>query len=185
MFSTMSHFLNRKSSGVAPEFGLSPLESKAAEGDAEAQFNLGLGFGCVGNADYIHAAHWYRRAAEQNHALAQYNLGVMFARGQGVSPDNSACAVLMRQAAEGGDAGGQYYIGAQCHRASADCMGQEATESRIEAYKWYHLARAQGYRDADIACQRVTLAMSRDEIVEGDRRTAAFIIRTPASPQGQ
>jgi hypothetical protein len=30
---------------------------------------------------------WYRRAAEQGHALAQFNLGVTYAKGQGVPQD--------------------------------------------------------------------------------------------------
>ena len=30
------------------------------------------------------AAAWYRRAVEQGHAEAQYNLGVLYAKGQGV-----------------------------------------------------------------------------------------------------
>lgn len=34
--------------------------------------------------DNTEAVKWYRRAAEQELALAQYNLGVMYAKGEGV-----------------------------------------------------------------------------------------------------
>ncbi len=37
--------------------------------------------------DYDEAAKWYRKAAEQGHANAQYNLGIMYDNGQGVPQD--------------------------------------------------------------------------------------------------
>jgi TPR repeat protein len=38
--------------------------------------------------DYKEAVKWYRKAAEQGHAIAQVNLGVMYGRGNGVLQDN-------------------------------------------------------------------------------------------------
>jgi TPR repeat protein len=37
--------------------------------------------------DNAEAAKWYRKAADQGHANAQYNLGVMYSTGQGVPQD--------------------------------------------------------------------------------------------------
>ncbi len=37
--------------------------------------------------DYAEAVKWYRKAAEQGHATAQYNLGVMYGNGRGVTQD--------------------------------------------------------------------------------------------------
>jgi hypothetical protein len=37
--------------------------------------------------DYVEAVKWYRKAAEQGHAEAQYNLGCGYANGQGVGKD--------------------------------------------------------------------------------------------------
>ncbi|MGK2959439.1 MAG: tetratricopeptide repeat protein [Acidimicrobiales bacterium] len=37
--------------------------------------------------DYAEAVGLYRKAAEQGHARAQYNLGIMYAKGQGVAQD--------------------------------------------------------------------------------------------------
>jgi TPR repeat protein len=31
------------------------------------------------------ALHWYKKAAEQNYALGQYNLGLLYVKGQGAS----------------------------------------------------------------------------------------------------
>jgi uncharacterized protein len=37
--------------------------------------------------DYTEAVKWYRKAAEQNYALAQSNLGLMYKNGQGLEKD--------------------------------------------------------------------------------------------------
>ena len=62
---------------------------KAEQGDANAQFNLGVmyanGEGVI--QDYKQAVKWYRKAAEQGDATAQYNLGVMYDNGRGVPKD--------------------------------------------------------------------------------------------------
>lgn len=63
---------------------------EAADGDAEAQFTLGLFFegGKMGLLqDYAESAKWYRKAAEQDHSAAQLYLGVYFGQGRGVEQD--------------------------------------------------------------------------------------------------
>ncbi|MBI5387686.1 MAG: sel1 repeat family protein [Verrucomicrobia bacterium] len=185
MVKSMETSSDRRWSANSPESGLTALQTRADRGDADAQFSLGLHFGSApGEAlDFPQAAQWYRKAADQDHALAQYNLGVMFTRGQGVPQDDATAGVWMRKAAEGGDAGGQYSLGTRHHRASVDTLRVDATESRIEAYKWFHLAAAQGYGDSIVACQRVTLTMTRAEVLEGNRRAAAFVAREPINSQ--
>ena len=37
--------------------------------------------------DYAEAIKWYRKAAEQGYASAQYNLGIMYDDGEGVPQD--------------------------------------------------------------------------------------------------
>ena len=37
--------------------------------------------------DYVEAVKWYRKAAEQGHTEAQFNLGYCYANGQGVGKD--------------------------------------------------------------------------------------------------
>ena len=61
----------------------------AEQGDASAQFNLGLMYGKgegVPEND-LEAVKWYRKAAEQGDASAQLNLGFMYAEGRGVPED--------------------------------------------------------------------------------------------------
>ena len=61
----------------------------AKQGNANAQFNLGLMYekGQGVPQDYKTAVKWYRLAAEQGHANAQSNLGVKYAFGVGVLKD--------------------------------------------------------------------------------------------------
>src|SRR5580765_3633016 len=117
-------------------------QSKADHGDAEAQFRLGLNFANAAGAaqDYAQAAVWYLKAADQSHALAQFNLGVMYARGQGVPMDEAKACGWIRLAAQQGDAGAQYELGIRHQRDSLGEKAEQAHESRLEAYKWLHLA---------------------------------------------
>jgi hypothetical protein len=76
-----------------------PVCSKAAkQGDAEAQYNLGLmyHFGEGISQDYTEAAKWYRKAAKQGYADAQYNLCLMYYNGKGVQQDYAEAAKWYR-----------------------------------------------------------------------------------------
>jgi TPR repeat protein len=151
-------------------------ETRAGHGDAEAQFSLGVKFARDGAAqDYAQAAQWYLKAADQSHSLAQFNLGIMYGEGQGVPRDEAKSRVWMQKAADLGDAGAQYTIGMKHHRASLDGLSEAAPESRIQAYKWFRLAAAQGYRGSEAAWAFVSLAMTREDVADGGRRVAAFV----------
>ena len=82
-----------------------PLYEKAAEqGDATAQFNLGImyenGKGIA--QDYSRACDWYEKAAEQGDAYAQNNLGIMYENGDGVAQDYDKAREWYEKAAENG-----------------------------------------------------------------------------------
>jgi len=162
----------------------SQLESPP--GDAQALFLQGVGFATArGEAqDYPRAARCYAQAAEQNHGLAQFNLAVMYAQGQGVMRDEATSLSWMTRAAEAGDAGAQYNVGIQRHLACRKAQVEDVPERRIEALKWVRLAAAQGYRGAEAACEFVALNMTREEVTEGGRRVQAFRV-TPTKPVGE
>ena len=73
----------------------------AAQGVAEAQYNLGViyKFGLGVPQDYAKALQWYRKAAEQGVAKAQFNLGLMYDNGLGVKQDYAKGAKWYRKAA--------------------------------------------------------------------------------------
>jgi TPR repeat protein len=142
--------------------------------DAESQFNRGLQFATGAAPDYAQALAWYGKAAEQNHGLAQFNLGIMYASGQGVARDDAQSVVWFGRAARLGDAGGQYQMGQSCQRASMDGVPADAPEARIEAYKWFHLAAAQGYKNSEGAYASLTVKMTREDVAEANQRAEKF-----------
>lgn len=72
-----------------PSTSVQFLEPLAAQGNAVAQFNLGVLYDTGRGVwqDYVLAAQWYRKAAKQGHAAAQFNLGGLYYEGQGVPKD--------------------------------------------------------------------------------------------------
>ena len=135
--------------------------------------------------DLVQAAQWYRKAADQNHPLAQFNLGLMYTKGEGVPQDDAQAVAWMRKAAQQGDAGAQFNLGMRYHRASVWGLQLDALESKVEARKWLQLAAAQGYKGSAEACERMTLGMNREEVAEGNRRATAFVAAKPSDPQRQ
>jgi TPR repeat protein len=159
--------------------------AEADYGNAEVQFVMGLKFASRAgeSRDYLQAAEWYRKAADQCHSLAQFNLGTMYANGQGVAQDEAQSTIWFGKAAQQGDAGAQFNLGRSCHRASLRGLPTDAPESRIEAYKWYHLAAAQGYKESDTACTTLILTMSREDVATANQRVADFEPEQPKHPQ--
>ncbi|CAK0761840.1 conserved hypothetical protein [Gammaproteobacteria bacterium] len=51
------------------------------------------------------AVNWYRKAAEQGDADAQFNLGIMYAEGRGVTQDKHEAAMWFLKAAEQAEQG--------------------------------------------------------------------------------
>jgi TPR repeat protein len=169
-------FFRRLFSFAAPLPVQETTRAMAERGVADAQFSLGLIYanGKGAPPDYAQAELWYLKAAAQNHALAQFNLGIMHANGQGVPRDRDKSLMWIQKAADLGDAGAQYRLGLSHQRDIRDGLPENATESRLSAYKWFRLAADQGYHGAETACELVNLNMSREDVVEGGRRVAAF-----------
>ena len=77
----------------------------AEQGDAKAQYNLGVmsGEGRGVPQDFVAAVNWYKKAAEQGDAGAQFNLGVMYFKGQGVQEDYVHAHKWLNLSAVGGN----------------------------------------------------------------------------------
>ena len=116
---------------------LTILRTKAEKGDAQSQFELGESFllGKLGVAtNEVEAVKWFRKAADQNHAAAQYHLGLCEAYGQGVAKDEAAAMKWFRKAAEQNDAKAQYSLGI------GYAHGQGVAKDAAEAVRWYRKA---------------------------------------------
>ena len=76
----------------------------ANQGDAEAQFNLGLTYkeGQEVQQDNKMAAKWYQKAAEQDHITAQFNLGLLYQDGKGIRQNKTNAKEWYGRACDGG-----------------------------------------------------------------------------------
>ena len=90
--------------------------------------------------------------------------------------------VWFDRAAKLGDAGGQYHMGRNCQRASIEGLSADAPEARIEAYKWFELSAAQGYKDSIGAYAPLTFKMTRADVAEAIQRVAGFVTTNTSKP---
>jgi hypothetical protein len=88
--------------------------------------------------DYATAISIFRSLADQGDALAQTNLGALYANGQGVAQDYAEAAWWYRKAADQGDALAQNNLGALY------AQGQGVAHDYAEAARWYRKAADQG-----------------------------------------
>lgn len=107
--------------------------------------------------------YWYRLAAEQGHAEAQYFLGIMYGDGSGVRQDHAEAVRWYRQAAEQG------YANAQNKLAIMYDNGLGVSQNDVLAYMWFSLAAAQGEPNASNNRDSMARIMSPNQIAEAQR----------------
>ena len=88
--------------------------------------------------DYATALREWRPLAERGDIKAQYNLGSMYNKGEGVPQDYKEAAKWYRLSAEQGDASAQYNLGLMYAK------GQGVLQNYKEAAKLYSLSAEQG-----------------------------------------
>lgn len=88
--------------------------------------------------DYAKAVQAWRPLAEAGEREAQYRLGVMFAEGKGVAPNDAEAALWFERAAEQGEAMAQYNLGASY------AEGTGVRQDMTAAAKWFRRAADQG-----------------------------------------
>jgi len=140
--------------GMTPEERFQKLRMDADAGDPDAQNGLGTMFylgeavsrDAVGNimeSDPVSAAGWFFRAAEQGHADAQFNLGLLYLNGEGV-PQNTAMAVRwFIQSAEQGNIDAQNNLGVIYLTGEGD-----VPQDKDLAIEWFKKAAKQGNEEA-------------------------------------
>ncbi len=118
--------------------------------------------------DYAKAVKWYRRAAEQGYALAQFALGVQYREGKGVTQDYAEAVKWYRKAAEQGHASAQYSLGLMY------VEGRAVPQDYVRAHMWFNLAdsRSEPGADQDRAVKNrdiVAAKMTPAQIAEAQR----------------
>jgi len=113
------------------------LERMAADqGHLYALANLA--FRCSSAGDFAGAFEWCQRAADGDLAWAQYNLGLMYQKGEGVPPSEAEAAHWYRLAASQG------FADAQQRLADLYYLGRGVPRNYTQAALWYRRAAEQG-----------------------------------------
>ena len=122
----------------------SKYQKAAEQGNAEAQFNLGLCYkrGEGVTKDYAKAVFWYHKAAEQGYAKAQCNLGNSYYNGEGVTKNYAKAVYWYSKAANQGLATAQLNLGNSYYN------GEGVTKNYAKAVYWYGKAANQGHAKA-------------------------------------
>jgi TPR repeat protein len=94
--------------------------------------------------DFATAERLFRPLAEHGNAIAQYNLGVMYYKGEGVHQSYPDAVFWYRHAAWQGDASAQLELGVMCYK------GQGTLQNYAEALTWFRKAADQGSAQAQI-----------------------------------
>jgi uncharacterized protein len=149
---------------------LRDLRVKAEGGDADAQTRLALrydiGMGAIEND--AEAVKWYRSAADQGNETAQYLLALMYRNGEGVPKNNVEAVKWFLRAALQGNAKAQTNLGVMY------ANGEGVPKNDAESYFWANLAAAQGIQEAKNNRDIIEERMTRDQIAEAQRRSAAW-----------
>jgi TPR repeat protein len=195
------------------------IREKAEKGDPEAEWKLGriygenqtYGHGSPGvPMNYDRSRKWYRKAAEQGFAQAQFALAM-----DDLSDPNKGI-IWLRKAAQNGVADAQYelgeaYLGYSVFRTSVskdpveavkwlskaaeqgdaeaqgnlgDCYfrGQGTTEDYVLAYKWVNLAAAHGYTGEHLPLSNLERFMTPEQIAQGQQLARDFKPRKALEP---
>lgn len=120
------------------------LKKRAANGDAEAQYELGNAYrlGSGVEKSYSEAFRWFMAAARQNHARAQFHLGLMFLTGKGAPKDPAQAVRWMNRAADQNQRNALYRMGQFAE------TGIGMAKDRKQALAWYRRAMDQGHPKA-------------------------------------
>jgi len=167
MLGLVSIYLPQEVKAESSEEGITSFQIyqlKANQGDAPAQYNLGLLYynGVGIPQDSKKAVYWYTKAAEQGHVNAQYDLGNLYRDGDGeeVPQDFKQAVYWYTKAAEQGLANAQYDLGHMYE------YGDEAPKDYKQAFFWYTKAAEQGFYLAKEARDNMLEEMSQNQIEE-------------------
>jgi TPR repeat protein len=135
----------------AQDFGNSinsDMNSKAQQGDADAQYYLASSYLHGGEGvlkDTGKGIEWLRKAAEQGHDRGQVALATLYWEGEVVVKDFHEAVKWYRKAADKGNAAAQFGLG-HCY-----AEGEGVAKDKEEAVRWYNKSAEDGNADAQLA----------------------------------
>jgi TPR repeat protein len=154
-----------QNNGAEDEATAKEVRKSAEEGNASAQYRLGLLYeGGVGvPQDYRQAKEWFEKAAKQGHVGAQADLGMLYLHGEGAPQSAQMAMFWFSRAAEQGD------VLAFAKLGWMYAEGRGVLKDSIQAHMWYNLSAAQGEERAAEARDALAKQMTPAQIAEAQR----------------
>jgi len=127
----------------------------------------------AGKRDFTGAAGLFRQAADKGNRQAQYQLGLLYARGDGVKKDFSEARKWLRRAAMQGHPKAQFYLGQMY------AFGDGGKQDNVKATMWFWLATTLGDRYAKDSLRVLTGKITPRELSEAERLAEALWRKMP------
>ena len=129
------------------------------------------GMAAYARGNYAMALKFWQPYAEQGHADAQNNLGVIYANGRGVPRDDVEAVKWWRRAGEQGNAMAQFNLGVSYK------TGWGVPRDYVSAHMWLNLAAEAGYEIAPKIRDSTASKMTPDQIAEAERMAREWIAK--------
>ena len=113
--------------------------------------------------DDAEAVMWFRKAADQGDAVAEFLLGYQYANGIGVPLDYGEAMIWFRKAAEQGHRVAKLYLGVMY------AEGRGVPQDYVRAHMWFSLSAAQGEQRAVKTLEMAERRMTPAQINEAQR----------------
>jgi uncharacterized protein len=155
------------------------LRAAARNGDLDAQIRI-AGIYMV-RGEYPVAVDWYRKAANQGSANAQYQLGQLLMNGMsgigsrpGISKNQGEAIQWYLRAAKQGHEPSQRALGT-CY-----ANGTSVNQDIVEAYKWFRvIALETSSSSASDMLNSLILAMTDQQVADGEKRAKDWLVNHP------
>ena len=127
------------------------------------------GMAAYERGDFATALEQWQPLANQGDAGAQYSLGRLYAKGEGVPHDYGEAARWYGLAAEQGHGGAQFNL------ADLYKYGKGVPQGYVRAYMWWSVAASSGFEEADLHRDIVSEWMPPADIAEAQRLARAWL----------
>ena len=122
---------------------------------------------------------WFRKAADQGDAEAQYNIGNIYSTGLGVEQDLKETFKWYQKAADQGHATAQFNVGVMYDN------GDGVLEDDVQAYAWYNISAANGYKRGKKNKRFLAKMMTPDQIAEAQKLSRELLRKIEANKAGK
>ena len=99
--------------------------------------------------------------AKKGYPWAQFNVGVMYADGEGVTQSDKKAIKWFRKGAQQGDANAQMHLGLM------HANGYGVIADTVQAYVWWSMAKLQGLASASKQINQLQGNMTAEQIADG------------------